>query len=76
MKSIDCNNAYKVQKQIEKELQKIKARIAKRVEFYNKQREKKLENYKRKLEEKHLKAIERYKKKQKSKLEYQKRKFE
>lgn len=76
MKSIDANNAYKAQKKIEREQKKLESRIAKRVEFYKKQREKKLENYKKKLDEKYTKVIERYKKKQNSKLEYKRRKLE
>lgn len=76
MKSISCNDAYKAQKKIEKAKQKLESKIAKRVEYYNRQREKKLENYKKKLEEKYTKVIERYKKKQNSKLEYHKRKLE
>ena len=76
MKSIDQNNAYKAQKKIEKEKKKLQVRIAKRVEYYKKQKEKKLEDYKKKLDEKYAKVIERYKKKQNSKLEYQQRKLE
>lgn len=76
MKSIDCNNAYKVQKKMEKETKKLESKIAKRVEFYKRQKEKRLENYKKKLEEKYSKVIDRYKKKQESKLEYQRRKLE
>ena len=76
MKSIDYNNAYKVQKKIEKEKQKSEAKIAKRVEFYKKQKEKKLANYKKRLEDKYTRVIERYKKKQEAKLEYWKRKLE
>ena len=76
MKSINCNDAYKAQKKIEKERKKLESRIAKRIEYYKKQREKKLENYKKKLDEKYSKVIERYKKKQSSKLEYQRRKLE
>ena len=76
MKSIDCNNAYKVQKKIEKEKQKSEAKIAKRVEFYKKQKEKRLANYKKRLDDKYTRVIERYKKKQEAKLEYWKRKLE
>lgn len=76
MKSIDQNNAYKAQKKIEKEKKKLESRIAKRVEYYKRQKEKKLEDYKKKLDEKYAKVIERYKKKQNSKLEYNKRKLE
>ena len=76
MKSIDQNNAYKAQKKIEKEQKKLQARIAKKIEYCNRQREKKLEDYKKKLDEKYSKEIERYKKKQSTKLEYQKRKIE
>ena len=76
MKSIDHNNSYKAMKKIEKEQKKLQSRIAKRIEYCNKQREKKLENYRKKLDEKYSRLIERYKKKQNSKLEYQKRKLE
>lgn len=76
MKSIDCNDAYKAQKKILKEQKKLESRLAKRIEYCNKQREKKLENYRKKLDEKYTKVIERYKKKQNSKLEYKRRKLE
>jgi len=76
MKSIDCNDAYKAQKKILKEQKKLESRLAKRIEYCNKQREKKLENYRKKLDEKYSRAIERYKKKQNSKLEYKRRKLE
>ena len=76
MESIDNNNTYKTLKKIEKEQKKLQSKIAKRAEFYKKQKEKRLANYKKKLDDKYSRVIERYKKKQEAKLEYRQRKLE